>query len=88
MKYRMDREVIMSMHRTWKTCLGIIFLLAIMCLVAQPAFAAGKSKNKGKEEKDEVTASAETPTPKSQEMETDSNQFQRAADQFRPRLVF
>lgn len=66
----------MSMHRTWKTCLGIIFLLAIMCLVMQPAFAAGNSKNKGKKEKDAVTTSSEASTPISQDIEiilTNSN---------------
>ena len=57
----------MSIHRAWKTCLGIIFLLAIMCLVMQPAFAAGQSKNK---EKNKIATSPETPTPISQNIET------------------
>lgn len=52
----------MSMHRTWKTCLGVFFLLAIMCLVMQPAFAAGKSKNKDKD-----SAGVETPPQTHQE---------------------
>ena len=52
----------MSMHRTWKACLGIIFLLTIMCLVMQPAFAAGQSKNKDKD-----SVGVETPPQTHQE---------------------
>jgi hypothetical protein len=52
----------MSTHHIWKSCLGGIFLLAIMSLVMQPAFAEGKSK-----EKEKIAASVETPTQSHQE---------------------
>ena len=54
----------MSTHRMWKTWMGVIFLLAIMCLVMQPVFAAEKSKNK---EKEKIAANVETPTQSHQE---------------------
>jgi hypothetical protein len=52
----------MSMHRTWKTCLGIFFLLTFLVLVLNPASAAGKSKNN-----DKVSVGVETPPQTHQE---------------------
>ena len=38
----------MKTHYTVKIMLVSVFLAAVMCLVAQPALAGGKSNNKGK----------------------------------------
>lgn len=54
----------MNTHGIWKSCLEIFFLLAIMCLLVQPVFAAEKSKNK---EKEKIEASLQTPPQTHQE---------------------
>jgi hypothetical protein len=55
----------MRTRYVWKGCLGFIFLVVSLCLLMQPAFAAGKSKNA--KDKEKTTTSVETPTPNHQD---------------------
>ena len=51
----MDREVIMSMHRTWKTCLGVFFLLTFLFLILNLASAVAKSNSESNKYTQKVT---------------------------------
>ena len=50
----------MSMHRTWKTCLGVFFLLTFLFLVLDPASATAKSNSGSNKYKLKVTVYKKT----------------------------